>query len=118
MTLMKFSKGRCKVLHVGRSKPTYRYILGADQLGSSFVEKALGVLVGTKLTMRQQCAFVPKAAKGLLGFIRQSTASRSGEVTLPLCSALVRHTWSPGSSPGLPSARETGRYQSRSTEGP
>jgi len=113
---MKFNEGKCKVLHLGRNKSMHQYMLGADQLRNSFAEKALGVLVGTRLTVRQQCALVPKAAKDLLGCIRQSTASRSGEVTPPLCSALVRHTWSPGSSPGLPSARETGTLWSESSE--
>ncbi|TRZ21838.1 hypothetical protein HGM15179_005242 [Zosterops borbonicus] len=37
--------------------------LGADQLGSSSVEKNLGVLVGKKLSMIQLCVLVGKKAK-------------------------------------------------------
>ena len=61
-----------------------------DLLEGSFAEKALGVLVDTELTMIQQCALAEKKAKGTLGCIRQSVASRSREVILPLCSALVK----------------------------
>jgi len=39
-------------------------------------------------------------------------------VILPLCKALVRHTWSAGSQAGLPSIRETGTYWSESSKGP
>lgn len=39
--LTKFSRGKCKTLHVERSNPRYSSILGFDQLESSLVEKCL-----------------------------------------------------------------------------
>ncbi|GAB0176301.1 mitochondrial enolase superfamily member 1 [Grus japonensis] len=101
--VLKFSKGKCEVLHMGRSIPTYQYMLGADQLESGLAAKDMVVLVNTKLTVSQQCALVAKAANSL-GCVRQTTASRLKKAILLLCSALVRHTWSAGSSPGLSSA--------------
>ncbi|GAB0203773.1 hypothetical protein GRJ2_002842900 [Grus japonensis] len=87
---MKFSKGKCKVLHLGRNNPMHHYRLGVDLLGSSSAEKDLGVLVDNKLSMSQQCALVAKKDNGILGYIKKSVANRLREVIFPLYSALVR----------------------------
>ncbi|KAK4828804.1 hypothetical protein QYF61_000861 [Mycteria americana] len=77
---MKFNKGNCKVLPLGKNKPMCQYTLVANQLErgqmNSLAEK--GVPVDSK------------KANGILACIRNSVASRTREVIVPLYSALVR----------------------------
>ncbi|PKU49077.1 rna-directed dna polymerase from mobile element jockey-like [Limosa lapponica baueri] len=88
--LMKLNKDKCKVLHLGKHNPGVQHGLGSTHLGSSSVERNLGVLVDNKLNTSEQCAAVAKQANRLLGCINMGISSRHKGVIVPLYSVLVR----------------------------
>ncbi|TRZ26210.1 hypothetical protein HGM15179_000822 [Zosterops borbonicus] len=106
--LSEINNSKCSLLPLARNNPMGQHRLRAELLGSSSVEKDLGMLVDTKLSLSQQCVLVAKKANGILSCIRKSIGSRSREGILPLPSSLVRPDLECCVSSGLLRARETG----------
>ncbi|PKU42350.1 rna-directed dna polymerase from mobile element jockey-like [Limosa lapponica baueri] len=88
--LMKFNKDKFKVLHLGKHNPRVQHRLGSTQLGSSSVERDLGVLVDNNLDMSEKCTAAAVKANRMLGCINKCTTSRDKGVIIPLYAELVR----------------------------
>jgi len=102
VNLIRCSKAKCKVLHLGQGNPQYQYRLGNEGIESSPEEKHLQVLVDEKPDMSRQCVLAAQKVSCILGCINRSVASRSREGILSLYSSLVRphpeycvQLWSP-----------------------
>ena len=89
MNIMKFNKAKCEVLHTCQGNPKHKYRLGGGWIESRPEEKDLEILADEKLNLIWQCALIAQKVNHTLGCIKSSVASRSREVILPLCSALL-----------------------------
>ena len=80
---MKFSKGKCWVLHLGRNNPRHLYRSGVDLLGSSAAEKDLGVLVDNKLSMTSSVPLWPRRPTVSWGALRRAWPAGRGRFSSP-----------------------------------
>ncbi|KAJ7414784.1 hypothetical protein BTVI_40216 [Pitangus sulphuratus] len=84
---MRFNKTKCRVLHFGHKYPKQHYKLGAKWLES---RKGSGGASQQLAEHEPAVCQVAKKANGILACIRNSVASGTREVILPLYSTLVR----------------------------
>jgi len=96
--LMRFNKAKCRVLHLGQGNPGINTGWGMKGLRAALPRRAWGYWWTKSWTQATNV----QLANRILGCITSSVASRSREVILPLCSALVRahlescvQLWSP-----------------------
>jgi len=114
---MKCNKSKCRILDLGQCNPGYTYKLQDERLESSPAERHLGFWCDGKLNMSQQCALVDKRANHVLGCIKHSIASWSGQVIVPLCTALAQPHLEHWVQLGCFNTRRASNYCSVSREG-
>jgi len=86
---MKCKMSKCWILHLGQGNPEHMYRLRLERLEGSPMERLLGVCIDGRLNISEQCALAARRANLVLGCIKNSIASWSREVIVPLYTALV-----------------------------
>lgn len=104
--VVKFNKKKYQVYPLGRNKPRHQYRLKVNQLQSRSEKNDLGILMANM----SQHILAARKASVILGCIRRDVAITSGDMILPLFSALMRHVWSAVFSSGITGTRETWTY--------
>ena len=88
--LMPFNQSKCKVLHFGHANQEFSYSMDGAPLGSTSLEKDLGVHIDPELKFREHASSAVGKATQVLAVIRRSFALLD-EDTLPmLFKTLVR----------------------------
>ena len=85
VNLMRFSKAKCKVLHLCQGNPRYRNRLAEVFIESRPADKDLGVLTDEMLNISQLCTLAAQKASCILDCIKRRVARKAREVILPLC---------------------------------
>ena len=87
---MQFNAEKCKVMHVGRHNPRYTYKMGEHVLGTTDVEKDIGVQVKSDLKPSENCAKAARTANTVLGQIVRSFHYRDRRTFVGLYKLYVR----------------------------
>ena len=87
---MAFNTEKCKVIHVGKKNPRYKYKMGGAELAEAEEETDLGVLMDSTMKPSKHCETVAKRANATLGMIAKAFHYRSSQTLLPLYKTFVR----------------------------
>ncbi len=101
---MDFNSKRCKILHVGRNNPTFKYFILGEELAEAEEEKDIGVLVNKNMKPTTQCKKVAGTAGAVLRKITRNFHYRDKRIFKGLYCQYVRPhlefaspAWSPWS---------------------
>ncbi|KAK4828643.1 hypothetical protein QYF61_000291 [Mycteria americana] len=83
VNLMRFSKAKCKVLHMGQCNPRYQHWLGDEGMSAALWRRIWGHW-WMKSWTRHSNVLTAQKAKHILGCMKRIVASRLREVILPL----------------------------------
>ena len=100
--MLQFNTDKCKVMHMGRHNPGYEYHMDGTALGTTEVEKDLGIYITPDLKTATQVARAAAKANSVLGRIKNSFTFMDKDMFLALYKTLVRphmeycvQAWSP-----------------------
>lgn len=98
---MKSSKGKYKVLHIGRNNPKHQNRMRDDQLEGDSAAKHLGVLMGSKQDHKSAVYLCSREGQKHLVLHKENMFQQVKIKIIALHSALLRHAWRVVSTHGL-----------------
>ena len=87
---MSVNIGKCQVVHMGCRNNSAEFYLQGDKIKEGNEIRDLGVIINEDFKMVHQCSAASKKANRILGYIKKTVSSRSGNIILPLYRGLVR----------------------------
>ena len=87
---MEFNIEKCKVMHMGRTNPKFKYTMGGRTLKVTSEEKDIGVIITDNLKPSTQCAAAAKTAQTVLGQITRAFHYRDRHIFVRLYQQYVR----------------------------
>ena len=87
---MEFNEQKCKIMHIGRNNPRFKYFMNGVELSVTEEERDLGIWTASSLKPHLQCTKAASSANRLLGIILKSFHYRTKQSLIPLYKSLVR----------------------------
>ncbi len=87
---MQFNLTKCKIMHIGRNNPRYKYTMGGVELSEVEEEKDVGVLITSNLKPSAQCKKAAFTATAVLHQITKNFHFRDRHVFMGLYKQYVR----------------------------
>ena len=87
---MQFNVDKCKVMHIGKHNPEFKYTMANTQLETVHEEKDLGVIISEDLKPSAHCIHSYTKANRMLGLVKRTLSSQQQSILLRLYKSLVR----------------------------
>jgi ribonucleases P/MRP protein subunit RPP40 len=87
---MQFNVAKCKIMHVGRGNPCYKYYMNGTELQTVDEETDVGVVIHKSLKPTRQCEKAANTARAVLGLVQRNFHYRDRKVYMKLYKQYVR----------------------------
>ena len=87
---MEFNLGKCKIMHLGKNNPRFKYTMKGLAISETEVERDLGVWIDASLKPSLHCEVAAKEANKMLGLIGKTFHYRTIKTLVPLYKTLAR----------------------------
>ena len=92
--LLRFNSSKCKVLHLGKNNPCYKYTIKEGNITNTLevtkCEKDLGVHIDPLLSFDDHIIYIIKKSRGLSGLIMRIITFKTAIIMIPLFKSLIR----------------------------